>query len=478
MISAGIEERDSQRLEFVGLAIVDPVADRARAVETLYHDEEHLRRLVTSAIGSALTTVTDPQHPLRDLIRPGDRVLIKPNWVLHRNQAPFGMDCLVTHPKLIRVVLQEVLDARPSRVVIGDAPIQGCVWDELVHPEWAQSLQDLGRQHGIPVEVKDFRRTVARQGDLIHGAETDRKAWDQYVLFDLASDSWLDPISTPEAKFRITNYDPRELEKRHGPGRHQFLLTREPFESDVILQLPKLKTHRKAGLTGALKNLVGLNGNKDFLPHHRRGGSETGGDCYPGRSRMFGFIERILDEANKSIGSLKYRVLWQVAGRLLGTYGASENGALEGSWHGNDTCWRMVLDLNRILLYGRADGTMTDIRQRRLLTLTDAIICGQGEGPLIVEPAAVGAITFGDSSPELEAVHAALFQMHPERLSLIRESFAAHARWPLAVKSMEEVQARCSGQLLTLEQIARTYGQPVRPPAGWAGHVEWEAVRC
>ena len=46
---------------------------------------------------------------------------------------------------------------------------------------------------------------------------------------------------------------------------------------------------------------------------------------------------------------------------------------MEGGWFGNDTCWRMVLDLNRVLRYGAGDGTMRDGRRRRVFNLADAI---------------------------------------------------------------------------------------------------------
>ena len=65
------------------------------------------------------------------------------------------------------------------------------------------------------------------------------------------------------------------------------------LEADVIVNLPKLKTHKKAGVTCALKNLIGINGNKEYLPHHRIGGHNLGGDCYPGGSdlkRALGFV--------------------------------------------------------------------------------------------------------------------------------------------------------------------------------------------
>ena len=40
--------------------------------------------------------------------------------------------------------------------------------------------------------------------------------------------------------------------------------------------------------------------------------------------------------------------------------GDSRTTIRNGDWQGNDTCWRMALDLNRALLYGNPDGTWRD----------------------------------------------------------------------------------------------------------------------
>ena len=61
-----------------------------------------------------------------------------------------------------------------------------------------------------------------------------------------------------------------------------------------------------------------------------------------------------------------------------------------GGWYGNDTVWRMVLDLNRILIYGNPDGSMSDTPRRVFYSLTDALICGEGEWPFEAGLAAFG----------------------------------------------------------------------------------------
>jgi len=80
--------------------------------------------------------------------------------------------------------------------------------------------------------------------------------------------------------------------------------------------------------------------------------------------------------------------------------GRSQNGFLhgyimEGSWQGNDTIWRTVLDLNHILFYADRAGRLMDVPQRRYLAIVDGIIAGEGEGPLASTPRSSGLIIAG-----------------------------------------------------------------------------------
>jgi uncharacterized protein (DUF362 family) len=392
----------------------------------------------------------------------GSRVLIKPNWVLHENICDGGIDCLYTSPAFVLAALGLVLECGPSSVVIGDAPVQGCVWDRIVTPVLRSRVSDLDRD-GI-VSIADFRRTILQGRDLKDGHHLEVRPIDRFALFDLGGDSMLEPVSLPPGRFRVTMYDPALLSRRHSPGRHQYLIAREALEADVILSLPKLKTHRKAGITGALKNLVGLNGNKEFLPHHRKGGSCSGGDCYPGGSPLKSLAESMLDRANGRIGTPSYS-LWHTGvrtalavRRLLG--GDSE---IDGGWSGNDTVWRTVLDINRIALYGMPDGTMSETPRRRILSLTDALICGQGNGPLSPLPLPVGCITFSDNPVDADMLHCALLGFDARRIPSVREA-GSEFRWPLRketdqpdVSALRTADGRMGNALR------------VKPPSGWEG---------
>lgn len=409
---------------------------------------------------------TDPAAPLKDLIPEGGSVLLKPNWVHHANPSRSGTDCLVTHPSVIEAALEEVCAARPSRVILGDAPVQSCIWEELVTPQRLRRWQEVAARGGVALEVVDFRRSIVPTGQMEGGVLTDLRPLERYALFDLGKHSLLEPISTSRGDFRVGDYDHRLLSRTHHRGVHQYLLAREPFEVDVVLSLPKLKTHRKAGLTGALKNLVGLNGNKDYLPHHRVGGSALGGDNFPGASPTRHLAEWVQDLANQRIGSAAYPWLRRVARGLRGLSGGG--GKMGGAWHGNDTTWRMTLDLNRCLLYGRADGTMADTPQRRIYSLTDAIIAGQGEGPLKPAPHPLGAVTFASSSVAAEVVHAHLMGLDPDRLALIRRSREGF-RWSLAP---DEIVLWSEGRQWSIEEAFPRWGRAARPAAGWAGNIE------
>src|SRR5882762_962561 len=371
-------------------------------------------------------------NPLGDIVRDGERVVLKPNWVRDRNGSGEGLDCLVTHTHLIEAILHYVAKARPRSIVIGDEPVQGCNFDRLLADCRVPAMIETFRAHGVEVAVKDFRRTILENERLGERGLEECRPLEEFVLFDLGRESVLEPVSTADSEFRVTMYHPDWLKRTHGPGRHQYLVARDIIEADIVINVPKLKTHKKACVTGALKNIVGINGHKEYLPHHRKGGSAEGGDCYPGRSRVKRLIEDLLDATNRARSLAARRILAHLVRAGMGiarTVGVDDN--YEGSWYGNDTVWRMSLDLQRVLLYGASDGRLSEGAQRRVLTITDAIIAGEGDGPLSPSPVAFGMMTLASSTAAADWVHALLMGLDPGHIPLIREAFTRH-RYPLA----------------------------------------------
>lgn len=418
---------------------------------------------------------TSQWNPLGALIPPHARVVLKPNWVLHYNQGGAGLDCLVTHPSVIEAVLDYVALAHPSEVVVGDAPVQGCDLPALLG--WSE-MASLARRFGAgepPARVADFRCTLLHGRGFGAERSENRRDSADYVLFDLAGESLLEAISSDAQRFRVTRYSPDLLGRTHAPGRHQYLVAREVIQADVVINLPKLKSHKKACVTGALKNVVGICGKKEYLPHHRKGSPGRGGDCYTGSSWLKRRAEDLLDAANRRPADWMQRLLGRSArevARCARLLGADDN--LEGAWYGNDTVWRTSLDLQRILRYGRLDGGLDGSPQRRVITITDAIIGGEGDGPLANTPIATGFLTGALNTAAAEWVHARLMGFDPNRIPLVRESFADFSH-PLAAFRPTEIRVRMAGRELPAQEIWPFEGKCFRPPEGWRGHCELPA---
>jgi uncharacterized protein (DUF362 family) len=407
---------------------------------------------------------TPEWNPLGDLVRPGGKIVVKPNWVLHTNRGDGGMDCMITHPSVLRAVLDYVFLAKPAQVILGDAPIQGCDFNELLDFGGLRRVIAHFQALGLPLVVKDFRRTILREEEGLKEVAEDLRPESDYVLVDLGADSLLEPISRDWRKFRVTVYDPRKMWNHHHPGRHRFLLARDILEADLVVNVPKLKAHKKAGITCCLKNLIGINGNKEYLPHHRKGAASNGrGDNYEHRHWQMTIAENLLDLANSLFRGLPrlYRFFEKLAWRFM--YWASKTDSavqIEGSWHGNDTIWRTCLDLNRALLFAGIDGRMREDVQRQEISIVDAVVTGQGEGPLAPDPLKTGAV-FAVHNPVVgDFIGAHLLGFDPDRIPLLR-----HA---------------CDGMKWRICEAPPAISRfdppfpPARAPKGWRGQIEYE----
>lgn len=433
-----------------------------------YSEDSDLIAHAIEQLASDLGWAQEGKGPFGKLIQPGARVLIKPNLVLHYNQGTGGMDPMITHQSVIKAVVKAALQADAGEVLVGDAPIQTCDFSALLETtgldSWAEAFtKEDSRFKG----VKDFRRTTSQYVNGVRMAEENKLPEENFVLFDVAEESLLEPITDDKDDFRVTCYDPRLMAKTHGKGRHRYLVARDVIAADLVINLPKLKTHKKAGITCALKNLIGINGNKEYLPHHRLGGSNLGGDCYPGDSRVKRMLEYAADQQNQT-DSDKVGRAWNVVAtqlnRMLHLMG--DNLGIEGSWSGNDTIWRTGLDLNRILLYGQVDGSMASSPRRRVIHLADAIVAGQGDGPLSPQPLPLNLLFAGNNAACVDWFGALLLGYDPELIPIVREAFGSF-RWPISPSQPEEI--RLSGDWGTgkLDQIALRETSSVVHPVGW-----------
>jgi hypothetical protein len=189
-------------------------------------------------------------------------------------------------------------------------------------------------------------------------------------------------------------------------------------------------------------------------------------------------VEEVLDYANRAGRSKAARYM---AGRVVRAALAGESlsggdANVEGSWHGNDTVWRMALDLSRIAYYGTADGQLADHNQRTVLTITDAIIAGEGEGPMACDAQPLGLVTLGTNTAAVDWTHAHLMQFDAERIPLVREAFGTF-RWPIANFAARDIVTLIDGTAVSSRDLAIYHGRPFAPPAGWESHCELAELR-
>ncbi|MBX3243159.1 MAG: DUF362 domain-containing protein [Acidobacteria bacterium] len=404
-----------------------------------------------------------------NVIPKGSKVVIKPNFVLHYNQGTDNLLPLITNGQIIKIIVEEVLKSSPKHVLVGDAPVQGCDFTSLLHSsdltEWADDLKKRDERF---LGVFDFRRTISLFTKGIRIPSEDVRPLDEYVLFNLGEDSLLEDITTHQKLFRVTNYPPELMAKTHSKANHQYLISKYIIDADVVINLPKLKTHKKAGITCALKNLVGINGNKEYLPHHRVGGSANGGDCYPGSSIVKQVIETMKDWQNstQSRRIMKFlEVFERPFQKFLHLRG--DKIGIEGSWSGNQTVPRMTIDLNRIAIYGKSDGTLDTYPQRSLIHVVDAIIAGQGDGPLASEQYPIGRIFAGSNALAVDWVGSHFLSLNPEKVPLLKLGFNDF-RWAIARFQAKDIDlvSKPEDQLdRSLVDIAKN--SCARLPEGW-----------
>ena len=100
-------------------------------------------------------------NPLKEIVRPGDTVLIKPNMVRHINYSGAGEECLYTHPSVVAAVTDYVVIALKGtgKIIIADAPVQSCDFDILTRQSGYAELTAYYQKKGINISLLDLRNS-------------------------------------------------------------------------------------------------------------------------------------------------------------------------------------------------------------------------------------------------------------------------------------------------------------------------------
>jgi uncharacterized protein (DUF362 family)/Pyruvate/2-oxoacid:ferredoxin oxidoreductase delta subunit len=149
-----------------------------------------------AALGPALDRAVDAIGGWQSLVRPGLKVLVKPNLLLDRKPE----EAVTTHPEFVRVVLRR-LKACGAEVRVGDSP-------------------------AFAVDL--------------------RRVWEKTGIQAVCAEEGV-PLISLEAAGMVKV-------ERDG---HHFGISKPVAEADLVINLPKVKTHGLTVLTAAVKNFYG-----------------------------------------------------------------------------------------------------------------------------------------------------------------------------------------------------------------------------
>lgn len=422
-------------------------------------------------------------NPLRGLVPREGLVVIKPNLVLEvADDDPRGTS-VVAHASVMRPLIDYVRLAGGAdvEILIGDVPLQGADFDRVVAQNGLASTVAALRARGdVRLALHDLRRERAIVEGTGFIARLERLSGDPrgYGEVDVGPSSRLESLPSDSFEgFAVSDYRQAQTQSAHAAGRHVYLIPRSVLEADLFINVPKLKTHQKAGLTVAIKNLVGVNGDKARIPHFRLGGGDSG-DEYPPDRRWLRALASRTSRALQGRSRLLYRGLrraWRVTRGYLIPSDTPERvaGAATlvggGAWYGNDTLWRALHDLNLILVRADRACRLTDRRQRAYLCVVDGIVAGEGDGPLFPQPRTEGVILAGDDALAVDLVAARYMWLDWRRVPQLASALAARPAWSAVRAPVEEGGVEVVG---TEPGESCWSDTPFRPAPGWVGHVE------
>lgn len=390
--------------------------------------------------------------PFRELLNPGNTVVVKPSLVSHVGFP----QAVVTHASVVRPIVDYCWKALEGRgaIIVCDAPTAEADFDLTVKNNGLSEMIRILSNRGVNVSLRDLRalRVVAKSGIWV-GEQQVPGGRAESVIVDVGALSAFSDPGFNTGRLHGGAYDRRQTVRNHSDGRNEYCVSKTILEADAIISVPKLKTHRRAGLTCCLKNLVGINVDKNYLAHYSIGPQNVGGDEFPSLaawrlplvSGLRFFHDLILSRYWCMTGRLVALAMGLLYGSKTRAHGRLEPEGMnaadrlseaatgvacrEGGWSGNETIWRMILDLNRLFLYARPDGSIADTVQRKVFHVVDGIVCGEGCGPLHPDPVNCGVVAAGYNAALIDKVLLDLAGIDYRLIPLYREALGPDASW-------------------------------------------------
>jgi hypothetical protein len=296
---------------------------------------------------------------------------------------------------------------------------------------------------------------------------------DGYRPVDLGEKSFFKDIDPKRLRIGIASH--KELYRRHSNGHHEYVFPASLLKSNAIINIPKLKTHRRGGVTLALKGFFGLVSRKECLPHWRLGSPEEGGDQYPNRSFRKRLQTHVQDQLNivtfppaQFLFAVLREAIW--ATRWIVPF---KDNVTEAMWYGNDTIWRTLLDVYRGVLYSDENGTLHDTPQRNHFCLLDGIVAGERDGPISPDPVYPGVLIAGSHPVAVDTVASSLMGFDVDKLLVIKNAIAlADELHPTSGGLRNSIEVIDDGQTMGLAEFEAKRNLGFEPHPHWKDHLE------
>lgn len=418
---------------------------------------------------------------LFESVKTAKKIVLKPNWVRDAHlERPGHWNYVITHPCVITAVLRKVLELMPpgGRVSIIDGPeFSSSIEKILSYYPVAQWKQQASIKN-IEIEIIDLRDEIwiddghvvtkrsKNQGDFRGSTQTD-------LYGDLSEFSG--HIKSKKGYYGADS-DIAETNQAHNGLNNLYQVSQTVIECDVFINLPKLKTHKKAGITCCLKNLVGINTYRNFLPHCSLGVKKEGGDQFylsGTKQKIEGKLMPLIHQYIRTSPFLSRRFspFMRLGKKIFGNNKETIRG---GAWFGNDTIWRMILDINKVLMYGNPDGTLRPDKlnyRKNYIAIVDAILCGEGNGPKIPDPKKLNYLIQGSNPVVIDAVCAELMGFDYQKIPVIKNAFRI-SKLPIVSCVEDDILVNFKDGEFKLADMPEGKKSLFIASNGWINHIE------
>jgi uncharacterized protein (DUF362 family) len=254
-------------------------------------------------------------NPLDDLINGGDTVLIETNWV------DFG-PAVYTRPEVVRPLIDMAISAGATEIYIGDGGENVPLTENVISSaNYSDMVSVLASRHPeITIEIVNLN-SLSYGWHWINMSDNSSFAGSGYSHHDLGAGGG----TLFENKYYQTS-DNQSV----NPGGYTlgwYAVNDRILDADVIINVPKMKTHQIMIATMSIKNLVGCT--------------------------LASTYDEEISDPQKRIPHYHTD---------LGQY-----------YFDNDIFWRAIQDVNKIILYADKEGVLQSTQQRRYLNVVDGI---------------------------------------------------------------------------------------------------------